>query len=121
MDRRVVRVIRRMEAGLQPDVTVAQLAAAENLSSSRLASLFKSQVGVPPGRYLRTLRMERARVLLEETCLRVKEVMARVGINDPSHFTRDFRRQFGVPPTELRRRRWGNERITSCGNKLGSA
>lgn len=87
MDRRLIRVIRQMHTALQPDVTIAQLAATVNLSSSRFASLFKSQVGVPPARYLRMVRMERARVLLEQTSLSVREVMAHVGISDPSHFT----------------------------------
>ena len=86
MDRRVTRVIRRMNAALQRDVTVAQLAASVNLSSSRFTSLFKNHVGMPPARYLRTLRLERARGLLEQTSLSVRDVMAHVGISDPSHF-----------------------------------
>ena len=109
MDRRVTRVIRRMNAALQRDVTVAQLAASVNLSSSRFTSLFKNHVGVPPARYLRTLRLERARGLLEQTSLSVREVMAHVGISDPSHFTRDFRRYYRFAPTELRRRRCADE------------
>ena len=109
MDRRVIRVVRRMKEALEQDVTVAQLAASVNPSSSRFTSLFKSHVGVPPARYLRTLRLERARGLLEQTSLSVKEVMAHVGIRDPSHFTRDFRREYGFVPTEVRRRRWTDE------------
>ena len=35
--------------------------------------------------------------------------MAHVGINDPSHFARDFRRHYGLAPTELRRRCWADE------------
>ena len=48
---------------------------------------------------LRALRMERARLLLERAFLTVKEVMAFVGINDPSHFSRDFSRHHGVAPS----------------------
>jgi AraC-like DNA-binding protein/uncharacterized protein YjbJ (UPF0337 family) len=98
-----------MKEAPEQDVTVAQLAASVNLSSSRFTSLFKSHVGLPPARYLRTLRLERARRLLEQTSLPVKEVMAHVGIRDPSHFTRDFRREYGFVPTEVRRRRWTAE------------
>ena len=57
---------------------------------------------MPPGRYLHTMRMQRARVLLERTFLNVREVMARVGFRDPSHFARDFRRFHGVAPSALR-------------------
>ena len=104
-----MRVIRRLKAAPQRDVTVAQLAVSLNLSSSRFTSLFESHVGGPPARYLRTLRVERARRLLEQTSLSVREVMAHVGIRDPSYFTRDFRRHYGFVPMELRRRRRAGE------------
>lgn len=41
---------------------------------------------MPPARYLRRLRMRRAMELLETTNLSVKQVMARVGLCDESHF-----------------------------------
>lgn len=106
MDQRVAHAIRRMEESIDRDVPVPELAAAVNLSTSRFAYLFRRETGVPPARYLRDLRMERARQLLERTFLSVKEVMAFVGINDPSHFSRDFRRRHGVAPTRLRARSW---------------
>ena len=110
MDPRVAHAIARMEEAIDRDVPVAELAAAVNLSPSRFAYLFRRDTGVPPARYLHTLRMERARLLLERTFLSVKEVMAHVGINDPSHFSRDFRRYHGVPPTGIRDRGWVADR-----------
>jgi len=108
MDPRVTHVIAAMEADLDNRHSIAALAAAVNLSPARLAVLFGRDTGVSPGRYLRALRMERARMLLERTFLTVKEVMAFVGVNDPSHFTRDFRRHHGVAPTRLRQRSWAD-------------
>ena len=49
-----------------------------------------------------TLRMERARVLVESTDLPVREVMQQVGLSDPSHFSRDFRNAHGVSPRAFR-------------------
>jgi len=95
-----------MEEAIDRELLVAGLAAAVNLSPSRFAYLFRRETGVPPARYLHMLRMERARILLERTFLSVKEVMAFVGVNDPSHFSRDFRRHHGVAPTGLRTRSW---------------
>ena len=106
MDPRIALAIARMEEAIDREVLVAELAAAVSLSPSRFAYLFRRDTGVAPARYLHTLRMERARLLLERTFLSVKEVMAHVGVNDPSHFSRDFRRYHGVPPTGLRRRSW---------------
>lgn len=102
MDARIVFIIARMEQTLEQAPSVPALAAEVQLSTSRFAHLFRVATGVPPGRYLQTLRMQRARVLLERTFLSVKEVMTRVGFRDPSHFTRDFRRYHGVPPSAIR-------------------
>jgi AraC-like DNA-binding protein len=109
MDPRISSVIRSMEADIDGRLTVTALAAAVNLSPSRLTALFRCETGVSPLRYLRALRMERARLLLERTFLSVKEVMAFVGVNDPSHFTRDFRRYHGVAPSRLRDRSWARD------------
>jgi AraC family transcriptional regulator, arabinose operon regulatory protein len=102
MDRRIAHAIARMEEAIDRELLVPELAAAVNLSPSRFAYLFRRDTGVSPARYLHTLRMERARLLLERTFLSVKEVMAYVGVNDPSHFSRDFRKYHGVPPTGVR-------------------
>jgi AraC family transcriptional regulator of arabinose operon len=104
MDWRVRQVIDTMTREITEPLALARLAAGVNLSTSRLAHLFRDETGCSPGRYLRDLRLERARTLLEETTLSVKEIMASVGINDPSHFSRDFARRYGVPPRRVRAR-----------------
>ena len=110
MDPRVAHVLTRMDEALHQPISIAELAANVNLSPSRLSHLFTQQVGMPPARYLHERRLARARVLLERTFLSVKQVMACVGINDPSHFARDFRRLHGVPPSQLRQHSWAADR-----------
>ena len=80
------------------------LARAVNLSTSRLRHLFKEHIGQTLFQYLLLTRMQQAKVLLETTPLRVKEVMTRVGISDDSHFTRDFKRFYGLAPSKYRNR-----------------
>jgi AraC family transcriptional regulator of arabinose operon len=105
MDPRITHVITSMEADIDGRLTVGALAASVHLSPSRFAVLFRRETGVSPARYLRALRMDRARLLLERTSLSVKEVMVCVGVNDPSHFARDFSRHHGLAPSRLRRLR----------------
>jgi len=57
---------------------------------------------MPPGRWLKLLRLGRAKQLLENSFLTVKEVIALVGINDMSHFDRDFRNVYGQTPSQIR-------------------
>jgi len=80
------------------------IASAVNLSSSRFRHLFKEQLGVSPHHYLMNARLQRARALLANSFLRVKEVAALVGVNDVSHFVRDYKTLFDETPTETRTR-----------------
>lgn len=102
MDTRIEWVIGQMERCLHRRIGVADYARAVNLSPSRFAHIFGEATGLPPARYLQALRLERARLLLERTFLSVKEVMAQVGYSDPSHFSRDFNRHHGTPPSRVR-------------------
>jgi AraC family transcriptional regulator, arabinose operon regulatory protein len=102
MDRRVKRVIILMEQGFDQPLSVADLAKAVNLSPGRLCHIFKSETNVALLQYLRALRMEQAKKLLQTTFLSVKEVMMEVGVRDESHFVRDFESAYGVSPARFR-------------------
>jgi len=102
MDRRVKRVIILMEQGFNQPLSVADLAKAVNLSPGRLCHIFKSETNVALLHYLRALRMEQAKRLLQTTFMTVKEVMIEVGVRDESHFVRDFESTFGVSPARFR-------------------
>jgi two-component system response regulator YesN len=104
MDTRVRRVIKQLSKDLSCDADLKALANSVNLSSSRLRHLFKDQTGLTPSQYLKRLRLERAKELMDESFLRLKEVMPQVGINDESHFVRDFRKTHGLPPIKYRHR-----------------
>lgn len=102
MDQRVQQVITLMEDSFDKQLCVTDLAKAVNLSPWRLCHIFKSETNVAPLQYLRTLRMEHAKRLLETTFLSVKQVMTAVGVTDESHFVRDFKTAYGVSPTRFR-------------------
>jgi AraC family transcriptional regulator of arabinose operon len=102
IDPRVTWAVGQMQSRMAEPLTVAELAAGVNLSPSRLRHLFIKQTGHSPLQYLRRLRLRRARLVIERTFLSVKEAMALVGYNDPSHFSRDFKDFHGVLPSSLR-------------------
>ncbi len=102
MDPRVLKVVDYIEANPHLQLQFDQLAKSMNMSSSRLRHIFTAQVGVSPKQYLRTIRLELAKHLVENTYLNVKEVMTKVGFNDESHFVRDFEKAFGLTPSRHR-------------------
>src|SRR5688572_13000156 len=93
-----------MREDVRGELSLAEFAQSVNLSIWRLCHIFKSDVGMPPIRYLRQLRMERAKNLLESSFLSVKEIAFQVGLNDESHFVRDFKATYGYSPALYRSR-----------------
>lgn len=91
-----------LRANLHRALTVEEIAQSVALSRSRLFDLFRADLDVSPVRYHKTLRLERARHLLERTLLNIKVIAADVGYNDCSHFMRDFKKAYGPTPTEYR-------------------
>jgi len=104
LDKRVEKIVEIMRADVRGELTLTDFAQSVNLSVWRLSHIFKSDVGMPPIKYLKLLRMERAKGLLESSFLSVKEIAFRVGLNDESHFVRDFKSTYGYSPTTYRAR-----------------
>ncbi|MFD1555606.1 AraC family transcriptional regulator [Paraburkholderia silviterrae] len=90
-----------MKALLAADLTaplrVADLAQAVGLSPFHATRLFTQATGLPPHAWRTQLRLQRALGPLRAGAS-VAEVAAATGFTDQSHFTRHFRRMFGVPP-----------------------
>ena len=89
--------------------SIDSIAVSINLSLSRLRSIFKEQTGVSIACYVKQLRLQRAHTLLQHSLLTVKQVMAQVGVDDHSHFSRDYKKQFGESPSQTRSRCTGRK------------
>ena len=96
-----------MKEDLSRQLTLGGMSGAVNLSPGHLRYLFKAETGMTFAQYLKSLRMEEARTLLENTFLSTKEIMHRIGMHDESHFARDFKKVHGLTPAQYRARRLG--------------
>jgi len=83
-------------------LSLADLARAAGLSVSQFSFNFRRAHGMSPMAYLRRQRLQRAARLLENHTLSIKEIAAQAGYPDPLHFSREFRRVIGHPPTRHR-------------------
>jgi two-component system response regulator YesN len=81
---------------------VKRLAAQLRLSPSRFEHLFKNQTGQGFKAFLLAARMTKARNMLRDRTLRIKEVAAAVGYANVSNFIRDFTKHYGESPSRSR-------------------
>lgn len=107
MDHRAEKVITLMSNNFHRKINLGSLAQTVNLSPSRLRHMFKTETGMTPTQYLHQLRMSQARLLLETTCLQVKEIRNLVGVGGESRFVQDFKRVYGKTPACYRTSRNG--------------
>jgi len=96
-DARVSAMQARLAEGLAEPLTLNQLADAVGLSPFHAARLFSASVGMPPHAWRNQLRLSRALGMLRQG-ISVTDVAAATGFTDQSHFTRHFKRAYGVPP-----------------------
>lgn len=102
MDHRIKRAIVYLNENLARDLSVEEMARMVRLSGSRFAHLFAAETGTSPAQYLKRLRLKRAGELLRSEDMKISEVMKAVGVKDPSHFLRDFKRAYGRGPRAYR-------------------
>ncbi len=88
-----------VDANLAGPLRLADLADQAALSRAHFARAFRTATGLAPHRYVLQRRLHQARDLLRRTGLPAAEIAARCGFADSAHFSRVYRRYFGVPPS----------------------
>ena len=99
---RAALVRRYLEEHLTENISLRDLTELTGLSRSRLLEVFTRSAGVSPYRCLQSLRVERARALLESGVSPVDAAL-RSGFSDQSHFTRFFKEFIGLTPRQYQR------------------
>jgi AraC-like DNA-binding protein len=102
MDHRISLALRMISQDIRSAPTPREVASFMGLSLSHFYDLFRKETGTVPATYIRALRYEKARELLVNSRLRIKEIAHCVGFNDVSHFVRDFQKIYGASPVEFR-------------------
>jgi AraC-like DNA-binding protein len=72
------------------------------ISRSQLHKKLKALTGLSTSNYILLIRLQKASDLLETTSLNMSEVAFEVGLKDASYFSRKFKEEFGMPPSEWR-------------------
>ncbi|MEU1371534.1 GlxA family transcriptional regulator [Streptomyces sp. NPDC005803] len=100
----VRRVLDQVAADPAGEHTIDSMAGVGGLSRRHLARIFRAEVGVTPGQYVESVRMEAARALLEGDAGSVEDVAQQAGFGSSETLRRVFRHTLGISPTDYRAR-----------------
>jgi len=99
----VERALKLIEQGALDEAGVGVLAERLGIGSRHLSRLFRRHVGASPLQTARTIRLQRAKRLLDTTDLSITEVAHRAGFGSVRRFNDAFRGLYNRPPSQLRR------------------
>ena len=94
--------VHAIQSDLTQSLDVEEMARSLQMSASHFIRTFKAQVGYSPLAYQTRLRIERAKDLLRNTSLRVSEIAAQIGYQNPMYFSSTFKKHTGMTPLEYR-------------------
>ncbi|MDK2799246.1 MAG: two-component system, response regulator YesN [Clostridiales bacterium] len=98
----VEKIIEYIDENLSQDISLNDIAEFVNLSPAYVSKIFKENIGKNYVDYLNGSRIEKAKQLLKNTKLSVKEIGFRVGFNSIQTFMRTFKKYEGITPGQYR-------------------
>ncbi|WP_286237894.1 GlxA family transcriptional regulator [Neptuniibacter halophilus] len=99
---KLLEVVALMEANIEEVIEMDELASYVGLSRRQLERLFQKYLECSPSKYYLRLRLLRARQLLMQSSMPIIDIAAACGFVSTPHFSKCYREQMGVPPSEER-------------------
>lgn len=91
-----------IQANFQKEISLDDVSRAVDISPYYFSKIFKEETGENFIEFLTSIRMEKAKELLSGSGLSMKEICAQVGYADPNYFSRTFKKNVGLTPTEYK-------------------
>lgn len=91
-----------IDSNFNKEISLDDVSKEVNISPYYFSKIFKEETGENFIEYVTAVRMEKAKELLEQSNLSMKEICAQVGYADPNYFSRTFKKNVGVTPTEYK-------------------
>lgn len=99
----IIRAIELIEENKTRNYQLGELAESLNLHPSYLSRLLKEETGMSFKRYLTHVRMETAKIMLQDPINSILEIALYLGYGGQSHFTQVFRNEVGMTPLQFRK------------------
>lgn len=101
----LLRILRRMRAGLTDEVMLTDILRDEVLSRRQVERLFRHHLDTTPARFLRDLRLDRAHSLMMDTDMTTTEIAFASGFHSLGSFRKAYRARFGLSPVDRCKRK----------------
>lgn len=98
----VQKALNMIKERIQDLPTLAELASFSGLSRTYLSFVFKEVTGMRLQDYVTQVRLEKAKDLLTNIDMKIKQVSHETGFSDPNYFCRSFKKKTGFNPTNWR-------------------
>jgi AraC family transcriptional regulator len=115
---RLRRIKEFVEARMEDELTLCEMAQAVGLSTAHFSRMFRKSTGETPHQFLLRRRVERAKEMLRSADARVMDVAVACGFKTQQHFAQVFRHECGASPTEYRQEFLGHE--ATCAREICS-
>jgi signal transduction histidine kinase/ligand-binding sensor domain-containing protein/DNA-binding response OmpR family regulator len=92
-----------LSEGSKSSYSIEKLCKDLGMSRTQLHNKIKALTGKSTSIFVRSLRLQKGKFLLEHTSKAISEIAYDVGFNNPSYFTKSFTEEFGIPPSSLRK------------------
>lgn len=99
----VVKAMQYMREHLEEEISLADIVNSLSTNKNKLNEAFINEVGMTCMAYLEHMRMQYAKLLLNETGFSIKEICERIGYYDVNYFSKVFKKNFGMSPSEYRK------------------
>ena len=103
----VTRAKEYIELYYAKDIDLDEVSKYLQISPYYFSKLFKKKTGKNFIEYLTQIRMEHAKILLRNSSMSMKEICMEVGYSDANYFSRAFKKNVGLSPTEYKEERYG--------------
>lgn len=100
-----------INANFHKEISLDDVSREVDISPYYFSKIFKEETGKNFIEYVTEIRMEKAKELLQSSTLSMKEICGEVGYSDPNYFSRTFKKNVGLTPTEYKEGRSSEKKI----------